>query len=441
MTPLSNDKKMSEDTKIVEGVLFRRSIRSSYAALDIAVKKHNICEGVIPYENLKLCYEHKVVVFQFGAEKVLRSEVKRFCRIGDFIRAKGTWFEQKDVWSPEALKDTTSLRPERFNVNHLSHLELDRQNFWDASICQKMKESFCPETKAAKNSKKSEQKGNKLERSSSKEISRSRNAHSGGGVGKRKQGEILAKFFVKCIHDRLKKESITKNAMQYLNEGSGVIDAAGGSGHVSLALSLLGIRSTIIDPRETVGRLPTRDRKVLRKAKRAYEQISHNKEEMKKLNSPSILPSRPPPPIPFAYKRAWFMNKPKGVDVTYRENRSNQNGEFLSDCLDSKNEENFLPVCTMCSPDDLLPNCRAVVALHPDEATESIIDFAVEHKIPFVVVPCCVFSRLFPNRIWKGETLTTYEDLIDYLVAKDKSIQVVELEFGGMNKALWSTFD
>jgi hypothetical protein len=58
-----------------------------------------------------------------------------------------------------------------------------------------------------------------------------------------------------------------------------------------------------------------------------------------------------------------------------------------------------LPICTRCSEDNLLPNCMAIVALHPDEATGSIVTLAMENKIPFVVVPCRVFSRLFPERI------------------------------------------
>ena len=38
--------------------------------------------------------------------------------------------------------------------------------------------------------------------------------------------------------------------------GGGIIDAAGGAGHVSLALALRGVRSTVVDPRPNVGKLP-----------------------------------------------------------------------------------------------------------------------------------------------------------------------------------------
>lgn len=39
-----------------------------------------------------------------------------------------------------------------------------------------------------------------------------------------------------------------------------------------------------------------------------------------------------------------------------------------------------------------------VVGLHPDQATDSILDFALECGKPFAIVPCCVFPRLFPHR-------------------------------------------
>ncbi len=83
----------------------------------------------------------------------------------------------------------------------------------------------------------------------------------------------------------------------------------------------------------------------------------------------------------------------------------------------------------------------------------SIVETAVENKIPFVVVPCCVFSRLFPDRVKPiGEDHTTgitddgsnvvrtYHDLIDWLVAKHPSIRVTRLPFDGANLAVWSTF-
>ena len=201
----------------------------------------------------------------------------------------------------------------------------------------------------------------------------------------------------------------------------GILDAAGGAGHVSLALSLRGIQSTVVDPRPTIGKLPGRDRKVLKKSKSKVQ---------------------------FSTYRAWFGKKPNGVDTVYREGRSSTPLEtFLPESergvgLDDLQHE--LPICSMSSNDKLLPNCAAIVALHPDEATGVIVQTAVENKIPFVVVPCCVFSRLFPERTKPGGrgggVVSTYYELIDWLVDLHPAIRVTTLPFEGANLAVWATF-
>lgn len=40
-----------------------------------------------------------------------------------------------------------------------------------------------------------------------------------------------------------------------------------------------------------------------------------------------------------------------------------------------------------------LQSCSLVLGLHPDQATDSIVDFALQFGKPFAVVPCCVFPR------------------------------------------------
>ena len=49
-------------------------------------------------------------------------------------------------------------------------------------------------------------------------------------------------------------------------------------------------------------------------------------------------------------------------------------------------QHEMIPVCSYNSDDKLLPNCAAIVALHPDEATGVIVETAVKYRIPFVVV-------------------------------------------------------
>jgi len=152
----------------------------------------------------------------------------------------------------------------------------------------------------------------------------------------------------------------------------GILDAAGGAGHVSLAFSLRGIQSTVVDPRPTIGKLPGRDRKVLKKSKCKVQ---------------------------FSTYRAWFGSKPEGVDTVYREGRTSLE-TFLPESersdhnpLGVDDDGQQLPICSMNSNDRLLPNCAAIVALHPDEATGVIVQTAVQNKIPFGEICTFIVER------------------------------------------------
>lgn len=78
-----------------------------------------------------------------------------------------------------------------------------------------------------------------------------------------------------------------------------------------------------------------------------------------------------------------------------------------------------------------------LVGLHPDQATEVIVDVALEKGLPFAVVPCCVFSADFPRKLRSGREVTAYEDFIAYLLEKSPQIQTAELAITGRNLVLW----
>jgi hypothetical protein len=46
----------------------------------------------------------------------------------------------------------------------------------------------------------------------------------------------------------------------------------------------------------------------------------------------------------------------------------------------------------------LLTHCSLLAAMHPDQATEAMVDAALRLGKPFAVVPCCVFPSLFKAR-------------------------------------------
>eukprot|EP00438_Fugacium_kawagutii_P000957 Skav224468 [mRNA] locus=scaffold1302:448917:449285:- [translate_table: standard] len=97
----------------------------------------------------------------------------------------------------------------------------------------------------------------------------------------------------------------------------------------------------------------------------------------------------------------------------------------------------MVPDCSTES--ELVQQSSALVALHPDEATEQVVDAALKLQKPFLVVPCCVFARLFPlRRLADGRQVTNLPDFLDFLQAKHPAIRRERLPFQGANVALWS---
>jgi hypothetical protein len=179
-------------------------------------------------------------------------------------------------------------------------------------------------------------------------------------------------------------------------------DLQGNIGYVSLALGLKGVQSTVVDPRESVGKLQKKDRKLW---------------------------SRVLCGIPITDNVLLCQ-----LVVPYESLRDT---EFHHADLES---------VLVCGDDhELVVNCSAIMALHLDEATDVIVDMAVQRRVLFVIVPCCVFPRLFPDQQKPNTDLpvTTYLELIDYLTSKHESIRSIQqttLPFEGANVALWSIF-
>ena len=91
-----------------------------------------------------------------------------------------------------------------------------------------------------------------------------------------------------------------------------------------------------------------------------------------------------------------------------------------------------------CPPPDTL---RLPLPARP-QATDPIVDFAVLHRKPFAVVPCCVFARQFTDRrTADGGRVTTHKQkqLLDYLQAKSPGMQRVRLPFSGAEVLLYQT--
>ena len=81
-----------------------------------------------------------------------------------------------------------------------------------------------------------------------------------------------------------------------------------------------------------------------------------------------------------------------------------------------------------------LENIRLVVGLHPDEATEPLVDNALINSLKFSVIPCCVFSSKFPKRRLKRNIEpVSYELFCEYICEKFELISKEILPFVGKN--------
>lgn len=92
---------------------------------------------------------------------------------------------------------------------------------------------------------------------------------------------------------------------------------------------------------------------------------------------------------------------------------------------------------------DAIRSSSLLIGMHADSATEAIVDAALAADKPFVVVPCCVFPRLFPQRNVEREDgshipVRTHQQFVEYLLQKDSRFVKDLLPFEGRNVAvLW----
>ena len=184
-----------------------------------------------------------------------------------------------------------------------------------------------------------------------------------------------------------------------------MLDVAGGKGELAARLSLChGIQVIMVDPR------PAR---VLE----CYESV--------------VLPK-----LPNKWQRRVAMRK------------ATEGAEFLQELLDSRfrqlvmcMDEGTLSTCTELG--EAIEKSRLLVGMHADGATEAIVDAALRYRKPFVVVPCCVFPRLFPQRTVREEEtgrhvqVRSHEQFCRYLVDKHPGFRIETLPFEGRNVGIW----
>lgn len=163
-----------------------------------------------------------------------------------------------------------------------------------------------------------------------------------------------------------------------LSMGTGVLDVAGGRGNLAFELfTMRGIPCTTIDPREQ----------------------KFTRRQRSTLSSVSEAATRGAPP----YLQRLFNNN-LWLDDEYKA---------------------------------LLQNCSICIGMHPDEATENIVDFSLQYKKPFAVVPCCVFPALFPERSLHGKHVVSHNDFVEFLALKSGA-SIDHLKFCGLSKVVYT---
>eukprot|EP00944_MAST-04C_sp_MAST-4C-sp1_P011037 g11037.t1 len=298
-------------------------------------------------------------------------------------------------------------------------------------------------------------------------------------VANTSRASILRRFFIgKIGKDRL-------------NQGSGILDVAGGKGELAFEFKYVnGIDATVVDPRPM----------LLQKFRRRYRLglyhrnpafLKHSipiQDNVTKDSTDEILRLKTPvkhlrlffddrlfqwmslPHNDGAADASWYENS---IDVARTTCWTSKGLTHEDDVIDNeyisdggsndtggefKNQKEFSMDASLTkaieetkSNDgdgeivgehdaalEALLRASAVVGMHPDQAAEHICDFALKYEIPFAVVPCCVYSKQFPKRkLPDGTLVKSYEQLLQHLQSKDRRIRKNRLPFEGKNIVLW----
>jgi len=220
----------------------------------------------------------------------------------------------------------------------------------------------------------------------------------------------------------------------------GVLVVAGGNGTLGLELYNFNDFPTILfDPRPFL--------KFDNFARRASFGIYHRTACFQKYNTVSVAELiergvRMPTHIRLFFS-SWCWREEDPVNWEEEKQRAREIRWTSTGLKPNDNQEELdlqLPISSPEELRELLQSVSVIVGLHPDQATEAIVDFAIASGKPYAIVPCCVYPGDFPKRKDRlGGPVRTYEQFIRYLKAKHDGIQEETLAFSGRNKVLyWS---
>ncbi|GLC52433.1 hypothetical protein PLESTB_000628600 [Pleodorina starrii] len=202
--------------------------------------------------------------------------------------------------------------------------------------------------------------------------------HEAGDAAKRRRAAVFADWLVRTY------------GKEYLNSGSGVLDVAGGRGALTFHLLLrCGVAATLVEPRPA---------KLSRSQHRELAAAAGSRGAAA---APSAAAASQLPQLRRRFEpKLWRGGRDEpplagngggdGGGGGGDDGGGGGDGGGGDDGGDGDGEAMGVR--------ELLAGCSLVVGLHPDQATEAILDFALETGKPFALVPCCVFPRLYPHR-------------------------------------------
>lgn len=262
----------------------------------------------------------------------------------------------------------------------------------------------------------------------------------------------------------LRRFLLDEFGLERLEQGSGVLDVAGGRGELAFELANLnGIQATVLDPR------PLQVSNFVRKfqlgmyhrnlGKRGVSHVTRKPtDELVKLSHLSLYMDADLVELvrqSCIDDNVWqaHMARARGLAWTRKglheaddvEDEDEEDEETHQDpAEDADTEPNpeesefFNELETGEEVLKALQECSVVVGMHPDQATEPMVDLALLLGVPFAVVPCCVYSKLFPGRALRdGTPVRSHATLVSYLCEKDPEIHVKKLDFEGKNTVVY----
>lgn len=251
--------------------------------------------------------------------------------------------------------------------------------------------------------------------------------NSRGGRRNRGRGAIFAAWALETFAFVLNNNNSSSGGRQpQRHHHTNILDVAGGAGQLAFEFGVRrGINTTVIDPRP------------LRLASGQQRTLEYHRETGLRLLPPGRDVSLPA----FAYGHHFCeISSNNGTtrtppnETTSLSDRTWLVGggarvRHLSKWFDMDFGES-----------DIWRESSLVLGMHPDEATEDLVDLALAHDKPFAVVPCCVFWTRDPQRTTStGKAVRNWEQFCEYLAAKDdQRIKVATLPIPGRNVVLYS---